>query len=348
MGTNEIQNFVIKIVKMLGQNCSYCVRQYPYHSCTTILLCVLYMFFPLVFTLLSYCFPAVVVYRIVIGTGRQTVKNSGSRSKTWKELRFRRSCRSVYGVHVHKQHNESSLMQGVCENARETSDKSFNDMNAKDKDDISTVVNDSLVDKKASNEVMSVDHYRLDEKYRKCSLDDSKVKIQERLDDHHDLDDDNEKILMDLGISEVERSKRLEGLMERRRSRTLAKFQIIRNAIGVGVGNNSCGQISSLHIPKKNPFLFKDSGSAPTYMIKNNPFDLPYDPHEEKPILTGDSFEDEFMAAHQKETGFCRHESPSLEDFSPPESTSDTHETYFDTEFAIKQLRRLGTSKLGR
>ncbi|KAJ0501703.1 hypothetical protein HanHA300_Chr11g0403901 [Helianthus annuus] len=244
----------------------------------------------------------------------------------------------------------------------------FKDMNAAGQ-------NDNFVDKIASIEedpkeirdVMPVDRDTLDEKYRKCSLDDCKHKVQESLDGVTDKEkrydrgkkvvgwlDDNEKSLMDLGISEVERTKRLENLMERRRSKTLSKFQIIRNAIGVGVGvgNNSCGQISSLHIPKKNPFLYKSSGdlssplpgSAPTYMIKNNPFDLPYDPHEEKLILTGDSFEDEFMAACRKEP--CRRESSSLGDFGTPEFINDTHETHYDTEFAIKQLRRLGTSKL--
>ncbi|KAI3794609.1 hypothetical protein L1987_37241 [Smallanthus sonchifolius] len=149
--------------------------------------------------------------------------------------------------------------------------------------------------------------------------------MQENLDDE-----------MDHEISEVERSKRLENLMEKRR---LSKFQIIRNAKGMGVGS---GQISSLNIPKKNPFLLKSSGepgSAPTYMIKNNPFDLPYDPHEEKPILTGDTFKDEFMATHHKEP---RCETPGL---SPPQSIN---ETYFDTDFVIKHVRRLGGSKVGK
>ncbi|KAI7750234.1 hypothetical protein M8C21_014669 [Ambrosia artemisiifolia] len=231
--------------------------------------------------------------------------------------------------------------------------------------------NGNSVDNKSSieeqpNEIREVtpeDHDRLDEKYRKCRLDDYKVKKQECLDGvkdkekQHDrgkrfvgLTDDEEKSLMDLGISEVERTKRLESLMERRRSRTLSKFQIIRNAMGIG--NKSCGQISSLCIPKKNPFLYKSAGdlpdSAPTYMIKNNPFDLPYDPHEEKLILSGDSFQDELMAARQKEPVFCRRESSSLGDIASSESAKDTHEMHFDTEFAIKQLRRLGTSKVAK
>ncbi|XP_076957723.1 uncharacterized protein LOC143633274 [Bidens hawaiensis] len=184
--------------------------------------------------------------------------------------------------------------------------------------------------------VMNVGHGIVDETYRKCSFDDRKVKVRETL-------EGVEKSLMDLGISETEGTKRLENLMERRRLRTLWRFNKIRNAIGVGVGSQSCGQISSLHVPKKNPFLYKVSsdlpGSAPACVSKNNPFDLPYDPHEEKPILTGDCFEDEFVNAHKKE--------PVVEDFESLESTNDVRKC-FDIEFAVRQLRRLGASKVAK
>jgi hypothetical protein len=58
-----------------------------------------------------------------------------------------------------------------------------------------------------------------------------------------------------------------------------------------------------------------------------NPFDLPYEPFEEKPNLMADSFQQEFMADHLKEMLFCRHESFSL-GYSPPlENTQlDQHE----------------------
>ncbi|CBI31178.3 unnamed protein product, partial [Vitis vinifera] len=54
-------------------------------------------------------------------------------------------------------------------------------------------------------------------------------------------------------------------------------------------------------------------GSAPSILVpRRNPFDLPYDSSEEKPDLKGDSFEQEFMAFHQKDMLFRRHESFSL------------------------------------
>ncbi|KAE9615159.1 hypothetical protein Lal_00048094 [Lupinus albus] len=48
-------------------------------------------------------------------------------------------------------------------------------------------------------------------------------------------------------------------------------------------------------------------GSAPSAL--RSPFDLPYDPNEEKPNLKGDSFDQEFFTSLQKELQFCRHES---------------------------------------
>nr|XP_043609725.1 uncharacterized protein LOC122581559 [Erigeron canadensis] len=307
------------------------------------------------------------------------VKTVGSKSKSWKELQSRRSCRSMHRVHVPKQHNESSLMQdslAARQNARETGYKIFNNMSVDDKTVISTIFKDKVVDKrvlveenpKEIRDTMPVDSNKFDEGYQNCSFGNDKDKTKEwsyvheeqrKQHDHGNKNvlwmDDDQKSQMDLGISEAERTKRLECLMERR-SRKLSNFQILRNAMGVGVGNNSSSTISSLHIPKKNPFLSKNldnmnsprPGSAPTYLVKNNPFDLPYDPHEEKPILTGDEFEEEFMTTHQKEALLSRHEPSILGDLAPQESTSCENEESFDIDFAYKQLRRLGTSKVGR
>ncbi|KAI3526233.1 hypothetical protein L1887_05477 [Cichorium endivia] len=258
------------------------------------------------------------------------------------------------------------------QNAKETRNQNYNNMSTKDKKDIvlSTNCNDNTVDKRAlleenpkessfnsSQPLMPVDHSRFDEEYRKSSFDNDKDKIQERLEVHKDKEqqDDNrtktvrwldeaEKNLMDLGVSEDERTKRLESLMERRRSRKLSSFQVRRSGTGIGIGNSSCTQISSLNIPKYNPFLADSSSdpntpvSAPSYMAKSNPFDLPYDPHEEKPILTGDTSEDESNASNQKEPRFNRHGPTKSGHFAPPEFTSYKHKTGFEGDFSIKQL----------
>ncbi|KAL9678408.1 hypothetical protein QQ045_016252 [Rhodiola kirilowii] len=127
----------------------------------------------------------------------------------------------------------------------------------------------------------------------------------------------DERNLMDLGTSETERERRLESLIQKCRARKLLSMQvlnvidIIRHrpnqvaplviARGTGSFNliNTLSETEDLHMP----------GSAPSVLLPSrSPFDLPYDPFEERHNLTGDSsFEQEFVMADQKD--FCRHES---------------------------------------
>ncbi|CAK9164237.1 unnamed protein product [Ilex paraguariensis] len=153
----------------------------------------------------------------------------------------------------------------------------------------------------------------------------------------------DQKNLMDLGSSERERNRRLESLIARRRARKLLSLQVRKTPVNMG-NNGPPGHIDSVLIPRNNPTLGNNSssqfsptpGSAPSVLIPAcNPFDLPYDPCEEKPNLTGDSFHHEFMVAHQKDMMFCRHESFSLGAFSLWEYKQDRNVLF--REFATKQ-----------
>ncbi|KAK8641416.1 hypothetical protein V6N13_010822 [Hibiscus sabdariffa] len=125
---------------------------------------------------------------------------------------------------------------------------------------------------------------------------------------------EDEKNLMDLG---TERNKRLESLMTKRRARKLFKMAVEKSLKDKGINPQS--QIAPILIVKNNILGASNNandeglqmpGSAPSVLLPTqNPFDLPYDPFEEKPNLTADSFQQEFMPANQKETLFCRHES---------------------------------------
>uniref|UniRef100_A0A0D9V6Z9 Uncharacterized protein n=1 Tax=Leersia perrieri TaxID=77586 RepID=A0A0D9V6Z9_9ORYZ len=105
---------------------------------------------------------------------------------------------------------------------------------------------------------------------------------------------DDEKNLMDLGYSELERNRRLELLMARRRSRKNIRFEIDNNL--VDIDHNDGGrsvddlsrfrvQVPHISVPRRNPFdLPYDSeeaaipGSAPSILhARKNPFDLPVD-----------------------------------------------------------------------
>lgn len=111
------------------------------------------------------------------------------------------------------------------------------------------------------------------------------------------LTDDEQKTEMDLGTFEMERHKRLESLMARRRARKQLKLQIEKGLIDMKSVTPS--QIAPLFVTRTNPFDsprefdgIQMPGSAPSAL--RSPFDIPYDPFEEKPNLTGDSFDQEF------------------------------------------------------
>ncbi|KAE9606001.1 hypothetical protein Lalb_Chr10g0103261 [Lupinus albus] len=128
-----------------------------------------------------------------------------------------------------------------------------------------------------------------------------------------ELKDDDQKKLMDLGLAEMERNKRLESLIARRRARKLLKLHLENGVVDPVIPR----EIAPLLIARGNPYDsprefegidgIERPGSAPSAL--RSPFDLPYDPNEEKPILKGDSFDQEFFTTLQKELQFCRHES---------------------------------------
>ncbi|KAI9109280.1 hypothetical protein K1719_019903 [Acacia pycnantha] len=125
---------------------------------------------------------------------------------------------------------------------------------------------------------------------------------------------DDQKNLMDLGISEMERNRRLESLIARRRARQQMKLQMEQ---GLTDFRASPSRMAPLNItrtdPLKNPRNYggidglEIPGSAPSALRPSqNPFDLPYDACEERPNLRGGSFCQEFTS---KDMAFRRHES---------------------------------------
>lgn len=132
--------------------------------------------------------------------------------------------------------------------------------------------------------------------------------------------EDDQKNLMDLGNLELERNKRLENLIARRRARRLMTE---KNLIDLDFADIPCN-VAPVATTRRNPFDFPDDsyadmglppipGSAPSILQpRRNPFDIPYDSSEEKPDLKGDSFQQEFTGFPQKDAFFRRHESFSI------------------------------------
>ncbi|KAG7534765.1 hypothetical protein ISN45_Aa08g022810 [Arabidopsis thaliana x Arabidopsis arenosa] len=130
------------------------------------------------------------------------------------------------------------------------------------------------------------------------------------------------------GISEIERNNRLESLIARRRARRLFrlaldqknKLQAEETTTSPRLNNTNNLQITvSRYSLEKRRNNSSDGttvkglqipGSAPSVLLQGrNPFDIPYDPQEERPNLTGDSFDQEFSLFNQKDMFLCRQES---------------------------------------
>ncbi|CAN8305994.1 unnamed protein product [Cochlearia groenlandica] len=123
--------------------------------------------------------------------------------------------------------------------------------------------------------------------------------------------EDDQKNLMDLGNSETERNKRLEHLITRRRTRRLFLLAAEKSLMdmevpSICVGRNSSGLDQENHV--NDELQMPESAPSVLLLPTKNPFDIPYDPQEEKPNLTGDSFQQEF-AAKPSDNFFCHHES---------------------------------------
>ncbi|XP_049400730.1 uncharacterized protein LOC125864720 [Solanum stenotomum] len=130
--------------------------------------------------------------------------------------------------------------------------------------------------------------------------------------------EEDQKNLIDLGSSEVERNQRLENLMARRRA--LKKMRLVmteKNLIDLESADLPFN-IPSISTARNNPFdVHNDNydlglppipGSAPSVLVpRRNPFDLPYDSSEEKPNLMED--EQDFITFQAKDPLFRRHES---------------------------------------
>ncbi|KAM7496472.1 hypothetical protein LguiA_020886 [Lonicera macranthoides] len=336
-----------------------CVKNYPFVLCFLLASSLVYIFLPDYLNLLIYSSPVIVfitiVYRVFINTRRISVKSTkGEEERNNGEPRLVENEKNIEKeVVVDKNGRSSNQIQTT--RRRNVKEHNKDDYVQVEKSTVfSSRVNDDLVDKSALDEEIpkeirevkvdsvkenvaeSSTSYSLqslrsemhDEMERGSSEDtDEDEEGQRERDTAVEWTEDDEKNVMDLGLSEIERNKRLESLIARRRSRRFQSLQARKSQMKVG--NDSTTQIASILVPKNNPFLANSSmgqtsptpGSAPSVLLPmRNPFDLPYDPQEEKPNLTGDDFHQEFMAAHQKDIMFCRHESFTMGPFDRPDN----------------------------
>lgn len=167
--------------------------------------------------------------------------------------------------------------------------------------------------------------------------------------------EDDQKNLMDLGTSELERNQRLENLIARRRARKNLRTMTEKNLIDFD-SDDLPFNVPSIATMRRNPFDGPDDssynvglppipGSAPSIMLtRRNPFDIPYDPNEEKPNLKGDSFQQEFETFHQRDNFFRRHESFSLGPSNLGVPKPEKQDSMWRPFFVPEQFASEGTS----
>ncbi|KAH0722911.1 hypothetical protein KY290_005576 [Solanum tuberosum] len=162
--------------------------------------------------------------------------------------------------------------------------------------------------------------------------------------------EEDQRNLMDLGTSELERNQRLESLIARRRSRKNMSFTDEKSLIDLVTADFmppiSTARQNPFDLPNDNygPGLPPIPGSAPSILLpryRRNPFDLPYDPSEEKSDFTGDTFEQEIITSQPKETFFRRHESFNV---GPSIFGLNKKDTRFRPYFVPDMMAAEGTS----
>ncbi|CAA0842361.1 Unknown protein [Striga hermonthica] len=325
------------------------------------------MAFPLIFWVLVYSFPLIVCTGIILGTSFNI-----RRSKTCKNERAPQtestseddsSCSNTNRKPVSRVHSVRRRR------AKEFKDKKNYDMVDKNALTVENIPKDirevevvdySLGNTTANSSCSASESSKHDfdenndndnfSNYNNNSNTINSSNIIKAIMQQNEPEDDRQKNKMDVVISDSERTKRLESLIARRRSRKLLSLEVRRTLMKKDRGEHH--HISSIIIPKSGAggrFLVPGNnppspGSAPSVLIPmRNPFDLPYDPQEEKPDLTGDGFEQEFMPGNGRDTMFCRHGSFSSGAFLPGElGAREVSSSLPESRFVQRNFSSLG------
>ncbi|MED6169143.1 hypothetical protein PIB30_018670 [Stylosanthes scabra] len=126
---------------------------------------------------------------------------------------------------------------------------------------------------------------------------------------------DDERNLMDVGKSELERNKRLESLIAKRKHRKAFRFHPEKkNALDDNKSPMPKHLIPPLLVSRDNFIEQNTPGSS----APRSPYDIPYDPSEEKMDLTGGSFSQEFV-------------------IRPEDMPSSRRESFSDTQFSKQE-----------
>ncbi|ONK77955.1 uncharacterized protein A4U43_C02F12680 [Asparagus officinalis] len=290
-------------------------RDHPFVWGTTFFLLLLYRYLPSVFGFVLYSSPVVVCTALLLGTlllyadpnlpeteevrNIKGSKNSQTGFSEGKSFSVENHV-AKHAAHLRKDHNSSSESESESESDHSESGSDIIPMLDElhpllDIDAPQTarsVDNSDAASSGDSGDQESDDGSIEDE--TEIQEDEEEDEAQEEKDDANEVvlkwTADDQKNLMDLGTSELERNQRLENLIAKRKARKFLSFHAQRNLIDFDCDDPvpSNFQIQPISALRRNPFdipfeeestgLPSVPGSAPSVLQpRRNPFDIPYD-----------------------------------------------------------------------
>ncbi|KAK9727154.1 hypothetical protein RND81_05G262100 [Saponaria officinalis] len=292
---NDLKILINASFKYLIKTCHQWAKDHPLVSGVLLFFYLLYIFFPNLFSILFYTFPLIICIAIILGGKHISSKQNQEQIKNNKKYDILRSMTIDHRRRRHLNPQMRSMTLGRTDGLLShdeikdhieqfpTNTKSFVEHTTEQTSRPTSTGISSHSDTESQEEEENED-----EEGRQA-----RDKVVE-------WTEDDQRNLMDLGSSEIERNKRLESLIAKRRARKQLSMQPRRAHYPY---ENLMDQIGTIMVSR---CIDHDAehqpGSAPCVLRPTrNPFDLPYDPHEEKPVLTGGSFDDEFFSNEQKE-----------------------------------------------
>ncbi|GAB4824501.1 hypothetical protein Ancab_007377 [Ancistrocladus abbreviatus] len=336
--TDDLKILVHRTLQFLMKSCHQCAKNHPLVFSIVLLFVILYIFFPSLFSILFYSSPFVICAAFYLG-GRlgfgniQNLKKDDSRTSAVSSVEAHKSDQrprkddNEEGFEKQKVVSEATLRNDlvhrslICEmpmkireeksvdfDSTKSVSTSFDAVATREVEREASIPGTSQLNGMDQNSKPSQKFISdISESDAECQEDDDDDEPQEETNKAVQWTEDDQRNLIDLGSSEIERNRRLESLIAKRRARKLLTMQPRRNLMDFGDNYVQVASIIAAR-PVDNPD--GQPGSAPSVLLPaRSPFDLPYDPHEEKPVLTGGSFVEEFFNSQPKDISFCRHES---------------------------------------
>ncbi|KAL1541111.1 hypothetical protein AAHA92_25371 [Salvia divinorum] len=330
-----------KMIQISTNTCINVTKKHPNVTLCLFFLFIIYMCFPLFFWILFYSLPpAVSTWMVLSFRDSRRCTEECEKESELKGREGKQRIKNVYlRVHSVRWRKAKEIESGADPYAADKRNTIDMDDYADDEECNLTDVDKDVVDKKAliegSPKEICQDISLKSGIYHNPEV----VMSLKLLKDDEDVREETGKA-MDMNIAKAER---LESLIARRRSKKVrsqhAKRTLMKNDAMIGGA-----QMLPIVVPKRGSSsrsiapVSPGPESAPSMLgPMRNPFDIPYDPQEEKPDLAGDNFQHEFASEHNKDFMFCRPESFSLGHSLPMDFFEDRDDAPLVDDFGFRR-----------